>query len=110
MTAHINQLQKQIMRRIYYAFAKRMATHTITLQLALFGLALYVFAKMVFVQSVIDNMLATQLGQLPQFVIGAVFQSEALTLIAIGALMFTLLSLPRQVYSQFVGHTQTQTV
>ncbi|MFT5037077.1 MAG: hypothetical protein ACI9VM_000652 [Candidatus Azotimanducaceae bacterium] len=106
MATHSNQLQKQIMRRVYYAFARRTVTHTLTLQLSLFCLALFVFAKMVHVSSVIDNMLATNLANLPQFVIGAVFQGEVLTLMAIGALTFTLLFVPMQVRALFVPHMQ----
>ncbi|MDC1205514.1 hypothetical protein N8083_01560 [Candidatus Pacebacteria bacterium] len=102
MAKQINQLQRRIMRRVYYMFAKRIATHSITVQISLFSLALFVFAKMVHVRSVIDNMLATELGNLPYFITGAVSQGEALTFIAIGAMTFTLLSLPFQVRSQFL--------
>lgn len=102
----MNTLQRKIMRRIYYAYAIRLSTHTITLELALFVVALYVFAKMVFVQSVIDNLMATPVGNIPTFVMSALMQGEVLTLIAVGAIVFTFLSVPLQLRGVFRGRIQ----
>ena len=94
MTQIANQLQNKIMRRIYFAFAKRIATHEVTMQMALFALALLVFAKMVHVASVVDNFMSIPVAYIPGFIVGAVSQGEVLTLMAIGAMLFTALSLP----------------
>ena len=85
------------MRRIYYAFALKLATHPITMQSGLFVLALLVFAKLVHVSSVIENLLATNVANVPNFILGALMQGEVLTLIAVGVITFTMLSLPLQV-------------
>lgn len=82
------------MRRIYVAYAKRLATHEVTLQVGLFVLALLVFAKLVHVASVIDNLLRVEVGKLPAYVWATVSQGEVLTLIAIGTMMFIALSIP----------------
>lgn len=81
------------MRRVYYLYAMRIASHTVTLQLALFCFALFIFAKMVHVRSVIDNMLSVQLGSVPQFIANALLRGEVLTLMAMGVMAFTVASL-----------------
>lgn len=83
------------MRRVYYTFAIRIVTHPVTMQCALFVLALLVFARMVHVRSVIDNLLSTSLGKVPSFLTNAILNGEMLTLIAVGVMIFTLLSIPR---------------
>jgi len=92
------------MRRVYYTFAIRIATHPVTMQGALFVLALLVFARMVHVRSVIDNLLATSLGKVPSFLTNAVINGEVLTLIAVGVMIFTLLSIPRGIKTAFASH------
>lgn len=109
MKTKSQQLHTRIMRRVYYAFARRIITSQITMQIAIFALALFAFAKLVFVRSVIDNMLATQVENLPAFMIGAVSQSEVITLITIGVMLFVLLSLPLQVWSMFSPKFSTAT-
>jgi len=86
------------MRRVYYAFARRIVTHPITVQSGLFVLALMVFARTVHVRSIIGNFLSINVGQVPTFLVNAVFQhGEVLTLIAIGVMIFTLFSLPLRI-------------
>lgn len=97
----MNTLHTKIMRRVYYTFAMRVVTHPITTQCALFVLALSVFARMVHVRSVIDNLLSTSLGKVPSFLTNAVLNGEMLTLIAIGVMVFTLLSIPRGIKMAF---------
>lgn len=101
----MNTLQKKIMRRIYYAFALRIATHQITIQLALFAVALMVFARMVHVRSVLENLLATEVGRVPMFAYSALSQGEALTVIALGVIIFTLLSIPLRIRSAVAPRT-----
>lgn len=84
------------MRRIYTAFAARLVSHPLMLNAALFGVALAVFAQQVFVARVVDSLLNTQLGALPQFIFKALMRGEALTLMAIGVMVFTALSISWQ--------------
>jgi len=103
----MNKLQKRIMRRVYLAFARRVATHPLAMNIALFTLALFVFAKLVFVRSVIDNLMGVEVAQVPSFMLSALMHGEILTLIAIGVMTFTLLSVPLQIRSQFAPRVQT---
>ena len=105
MSNQTTRLQNKIMRRIYFAFLKRITTHEITLQLALFSLALLVFAKMVHVASVIDNFMNIPVASVPSFVLNAVSHGEVLTLLAVGAMMFTALSLPLRLWSAILPTT-----
>lgn len=107
MWSETNKLHNRIMRRVYYAFFVRAATHPILVQVALFALALLVFARMVHVRSVIDNMLATKVGSLPSFFAGALSNGEALTLIALGVMLFTLLSVPLRIRAEFAPRART---
>lgn len=93
MSKKITQLQKNIMRRVYYAYTLRMVFSLVTAQMMLFVAALYVFAQTVFVAKVIQNLLDTPLGSLPRFVFDTFMHGEALTLIAIGVMTFVGLSL-----------------
>ena len=99
-------LHTSIMRRVYFAFAKRIIMHPIVVQSALFVLALMVFARLVHVHSVIENFLSISVGQVPKFILSALMQGEALTLIAIGVMVFTLLSLPMRIRSAFSPRVQ----
>ena len=81
------------MRRVYYAYAIRLAHHPVTIQIGLFVAALFIFAHMVHVAKVVQNMLSTSLGNVPQFVFNALMHGEVLTLIALGVMTFVLLSL-----------------
>ena len=103
----MNTLHRKIMRRIYYAYTMRIATHTITLQTVLCFFALYVFAKMVHVASVVHNLLSVEVGNAPAYIANAFFHGEALTLIAIGVMMFVALSLPVRVRTTFFPRMQT---
>ena len=99
------------MRRVYHTFALRIAQHPITTQIALFVLALGVFAKLVHVSRVTDSLLNTTLGNVPHYiynvVLHAFLRGEVLTLIAVGVLVFTALSLPRHVFRIFVPKPPT---
>ena len=94
------------MRRVYYTFALRVAQHPITIQIALFVLALGVFAKLVHVSRIMDTFLSTSLQNVPQYVFNTILHAfmrgEVLTLIAVGVLTFIALSLPRHVYKLLV--------
>ena len=95
-------LQRKIMRRVYIAFARRIVAHPVTLQIATFALALVVFAKLVHVKRIVEGILNSSLDNIPMYVfhtiVGALWRGEVLTLIAVGVLVFSVLSIPRHVY------------
>ncbi len=98
MNTNTNKLQRRIMRRVYFAFTVRILKHPVVLQLALFGLALMVFAQMVHVKRIIDTLLEMPVGSVPRYTFNAFMNGEMLTLIAIGAMVFVALSVPMHVW------------
>lgn len=102
-----NKLQKRIMRRIYMAFAVRLATHQMTAQIGLFILALYIFGEMVHVRQIVETLLNTPLGRVPTYVGNAFMHGEMLTLLAIGTMVFVALSVPLQLRSYFGFRTHS---
>lgn len=94
------------MRRVYYHFGLRIAQHPVTTQLALFVLALALFAKLVHVSRVMDGLLSTALGNVPHYMTATVTHAaksgEVLTLLSIGVMMFVALSLPLQVWRMYL--------
>lgn len=106
MNTNSLKLKNKIMRRIYFIFAVRIVEHPITLQVATFGLALVVLAKLVHVHRVTESFLSTSVGHLPQYlfntVASAFMRGEVLTLLVVGVLIFTALSVPLQLGRTFV--------
>lgn len=100
------QRKRRIMRRIYAHVALRVLTHPITLQLALFAVALLVFAKLVFVHRIYETILSMPLASLPTYVTttvaSALERGEVLTLLALGVMLFVALSVPWQVRQLYV--------
>jgi len=94
MNTNTTKLQQRVMRRVYYIFALRLMKHPVTVQVALFTLALLVFARLVHVSKVVDNLLSVPLGQVPQHIVNALMRGEVLTLITIGVMVFVALSVP----------------
>lgn len=90
------------MRRVYLAFAQRVAVHPLTLQVGLFAVALATFAKLVHVHRIVEGLLSTSLGNVPTYVYntvaGALLRGEVLTLMTIGVMVFVALSVPLQVW------------
>jgi len=52
------------MRRVYYAFALRLALHPATISLLVFMTCLYALAKLVFVARVVDSLLSVPVREL----------------------------------------------
>jgi uncharacterized membrane protein len=96
------QLKRRIMRRVYVAFAVRIAQHPITLQVGLFAVSLLLFAKLVHVQRILESLLSSSLQNLPQYlfnnIAGAFQRGEVLTLLTLGVMLFVALSVPMQVW------------
>lgn len=64
-------LQKQIMRRVYYAYTIAIASHTMFWQGIFLGACVALFGRLTHVASLIDNLLAVPVGSLPAYVGGA---------------------------------------
>lgn len=91
--SQMKQLQRKIMRRVYYAFAIRLGTHPLVLHSALFAASIYGLSVMVHVASIIKNLRSIQVGNLDNYVFHAFTHTDFLTLFFVGLTIFTLLSL-----------------
>ncbi|MCB9811642.1 hypothetical protein H6783_01900 [Candidatus Nomurabacteria bacterium] len=89
----INNLQKNIMRRVYYTFGLRLATHTITLHIVMLLVAGYALAKLVHVAAIFNNVMNLRVGELGRYIVGTLTHTDLLTLVVFGLLVFTGLSL-----------------
>lgn len=89
----MNQLQKKIMRRVYYAFALRLGTHPLVVHGVLFVASVYGLSVMVHVASIIENLRNIQVGNLDTYIFNAFTHTDVLTLLFVGMVFFTLLSL-----------------
>ena len=94
MSKEMHKLRRQIMRRIYYAYAIGVVASPVTIHGMAFAVALAIFAQQVHFASIIHNMMSTQLGQLPSFAFNAIARGEVVTLFALGVLIFIGLSMP----------------
>jgi hypothetical protein len=88
-----NSLQRKIMRRIYYAYVLRMVTQPALLH-GFFLLAMLIaLTHFVSLGNVIQNMMSADLSNIPTFVVNALMNTEAWTLVILGVCIFTLFSL-----------------
>lgn len=88
------EIKNQIMRRVYYTFALRLATHTTTLHLLVLVAATYALGYFVHVAAVFKNVAAVPVGELGGYLAGAAMHTEGITLVVLGAVILALLSLP----------------
>ena len=89
----MNTLQKKIMRRVYYAYALRTVSEPVLLQ-GFFMLALMIaLTYFVSIGNIIANMKQIEMNHLGVYFYNAVTNTEAWTLLIIGAFIFSVLSL-----------------
>lgn len=81
------------MRRVYYAFAIRLATHPLLVHGVLLALGVYGLSVMVHVASIMNNIRTIELGNLDNYILNAFMHAEFLTLVFVGVVVFTALSL-----------------
>lgn len=89
----INQLQKNIMRRVYYAYALRIVLHPLVVHGVLFAIAIYGLSVVLHVASIINNLRSIPVGKLDTYIFNAFMHAEFLTFVFMGLGIFTLLSL-----------------
>lgn len=67
-----SNMQKAIMRRVYYSYAISIGTHVMFWQGMFLGAAALLLAKWLHVASIIHNFLAVPVGNVPQYAVHAV--------------------------------------
>jgi hypothetical protein len=96
MKTDLQKMQRRIMRRVYYTFGIRLATHTLTLHVVVLGAAMYGVGYFVHVAAVMQNMARIPTGEIAPWLMHAVSNTEGITLLVLGAAILSLLSLPIQ--------------
>lgn len=92
MTKQINQLQKRIMRRVYYSFGISVVKSRIFVHALLLAVGLYGVKVMVHVASVVGNLKTIKVGNLDNFMFNALTHTDIYTLLSVGVVIFALLS------------------
>ena len=91
-----NSLQRRIMRRVWYSYGLSVLVSRAAVRGFALGFSAVLFVKLVSVPSVLSNILAVEVGAVPEYVWQAVLQSiksgEILQLIMLGVVIFSLLS------------------
>ena len=82
------------MRRVYYAFALRLATHPITLHVVFLVAALYALAALVHVEMVLRNIAVVEVGNLVPHLAKILMNADTATIMVLGITTFVLASLP----------------
>lgn len=80
------------MRRVYTIFAARLVSSSVTLNIALFAVALTVFREVVWVDRVLQTLASMPLSAFPQFFLNTIMRGELVTLTALGVMIFTAFS------------------
>lgn len=100
-------LQKKIMRRVYYAYVMRIATHPFVTHGMVLALCAYALVHFISVPSIIANMKTVPLGSLDNFILNALMRAEVWVLLLIGVIFFTVISLRFNLRGVHVHNTQT---
>jgi hypothetical protein len=96
MSSTQNNIRRVVMRRVYTMFVANVVSHPLTLQSGLFATAFVVFAEVVHVKRVAETIQAMPIAQVPEFIFLRLLDGEVLTLLALGIMIFTALSIPWQ--------------
>jgi hypothetical protein len=72
MSMNTAQLQKRVMRRIYYAYLLSFLSQPMFWQGIVLGASTMLLARWLHVASIFNNILATQVGSVPQYMYGSV--------------------------------------
>ena len=79
------QIQKNIMRRVYYAYALRLAVNRLTVHTLLAGVALFIMTQFVHFAAVFQNFSQVPVANVDNFVMSALTHTEAWTLLTLAA-------------------------
>jgi len=82
------------MRRVYYTFGIRVATHATTMHLAVLVGSVYALGYFVHVAAVYRNVTSIPLSDAAGYLANAVLHTEGITMVVLGAVTLAALSLP----------------
>lgn len=88
-------LQKNIMRRVYYAYAQMLVIHPTTFQIVLLAIAAWWLKELVFVARVWEAFVTTPIGELGGFLMKVLIHADSLSLLAAGITLTLIVSITR---------------
>lgn len=100
MAQTAQQLQRNIMRRVYYVYALRMAGHPVTIHSALMALCVVLLTHFVSFPIIFATLLDKKLGELHIFLFKSAMSTEVWTLVLIALFLVLVGSL----YIQLRAH------
>ncbi len=95
------------MRRVYYAFALRIASHPVVVHGTLLCASVFVLSRLVNVASILNNISNLRVGDLDNYLFNTFMHTEFWTLATFGLILFSLLSLPLSLKAPNVHKVQT---
>jgi len=100
-------MEKNIMRRVYYAFVLRQATSPVALHgVALLGL-FFALTYFVSIPNVIQNISHVEVGSVGRYMLTALMTTEIWTLLILGGIIMAAFSLRFRLRSPHKSHLQT---
>lgn len=87
------QLQKQIMRRVYYTYGIRLATHPLMIHGVVLFVAILLLTRLVHVAAIVQNIANVKVGEMMSYVVGMFFHAEVGVLLLLGVCFFSCISL-----------------
>jgi len=86
------KLSRAIMRRVYYTYSLSILLTPAAVWGFAFGASVIGFWKLVSVTSIINNVLSVRVGEVPNYALSSLANTETVTLMAFGIIVFTILS------------------
>ena len=86
-------LKQKIMRRVYYIFALRLILHPIFFHALLLGLSIFALSRVVSIPNVLSNLMNVKVGEVVEFFIGALLNTQAITIVWLTIITLISLSL-----------------
>jgi len=100
-----NKMKRRIMRRVYYTFGIRIATHVATLHLVVMAASVYALGYFVHVAAVFRNVSSVPVGEFAGYMFSAVTHTDVMTMLVLGVIVLTVVSLPLSLPKHHSMHT-----
>lgn len=101
------QLKNTIMRRVYYAYTVRKLTSPVAVHAALLLVLFFALTWFVSIPNVIRNVMHVEVGRIGGYALEALTHTEIWTLVIIGGIVLTALSLRWRLRTLQLHQTRT---
>ncbi len=100
--------RRMLMRRVWYTFALSLIVRPSFVAGFAFGASAIAFWRLVSITSIVENFLATEVGQIPHYIWGSLAQADTAALLAFMVLTIVSIRLCINVLTR-VAHTSAHT-